>query len=77
MTNESFNFEFKNVKLLRAKELSVIFVNISQATYNAWYEKGILPRYKIGGSVFYALEEVCRLIQDSREYKKEAFVWQQ
>lgn len=35
MTNESFNFEFKNVKLLRAKELSEIFVNISQATYNA------------------------------------------
>lgn len=59
--------EFYNEKLLRARDLSHIFVGISPSTYDDWVRKGFLNRYKIGGSRFYKLSEVKDLIERSIE----------
>ena len=58
-------------KMIRAKELSMIFIDTSQATYDNWFKAGLINRYKIGGSVFYKLSEVIELIEKSREKRKE------
>ena len=54
-------------KMIRAKDLSKIFVGISQATYEGWAKQGIIHRYKVGGSVFYILSEIERIIENSKE----------
>ena len=54
-------------KMIRAKDLSKIFVGISQATYEGWARQGIITRYKIGGSIFYKLSEIERIIESSKE----------
>lgn len=59
-------------KMIRAKDLSKIFVNTSQATYNNWFQMGLLPRHKICGGVYYKLSEVKELIENSREIKEVA-----
>ena len=56
-----------NEKMIRAKDLSKIFIGISQATYETWAKNGIITRYKIGGSVFYKLSEIERIIENSKE----------
>lgn len=55
-------------KMLRAKDMSKIFINTSQATYNGWVRMGLIHRYKIGGGVYYKLSEVNELIENSKEY---------
>lgn len=54
-------------QMLRAKDMSKIFINTSQATYNGWVKMGLIHRYKIGGGVYYKLSEVKSLIENSRE----------
>ena len=54
-------------KLIRARDLSKIFIGLSPATYDDWVRKGFLNRYKIGGSNFYKLSEVKSLIERSKE----------
>ena len=54
-------------KMLRAKDMSEIFINTSQATYDNWVRMGLIHRYKIGGGVYYKLSEVKQLIENSRE----------
>ena len=54
-------------KMIRAKDLSKIFVGISQATSESWAKQGIITRYKVGGSVFYKLSEIERIIENSKE----------
>lgn len=54
-------------KLIRANDMSNIFVGLSPATYDGWVRKGFINRYKIGGSNFYKLSEVRDLIERSRE----------
>ena len=54
-------------KMIRARDLSKIFIGISPATYDVWVKNGFLGRYKIGGSNFYKLSEVKRLIERSKE----------
>ena len=54
-------------KMIRAKDLSKIFVGISQATYEGWAKQGIISRYKVGGSVFYKLSEIEKIIENSKE----------
>ena len=56
-----------NEKMIRAKDLSKIFVGISQSTYEVWAKQGIITRYKIGGSIFYKLSEIQKVIEDSKE----------
>ncbi len=65
-----YKLEVFKLKMLRAKDLSEIFVGTSQATYNKWFKSGLLPRYKICGGVYYKLSEVEALIENSREYKE-------
>ena len=57
-------------KMLRAKDMSEIFINTSQATYDNWVRMGLIHRYKIGGGVYYKLSEVKKLIENSREYRE-------
>lgn len=57
-------------KMLRAKDMSKIFINTSQATYDNWVRMGLINRYKIGGGVYYKLSEVKILIENSREFKE-------
>lgn len=56
-----------NERMIRAKDMSKIFVGISQATYEQWAKNGFINRYKIGGSVFYKLSEIEKLIENSKE----------
>lgn len=56
--------------MLRAKDLSKIFLNTNQATYENWVKSGLIHRYKIGGGVYYKLSEVKLLIENSREFKE-------
>ncbi len=55
-------------KMLRAKDLSKIFIGTVQGTYDNWVKLGLLHRYKIGGGVYYKLSEVKQLIENSVEY---------
>ena len=57
-------------KMLRAKDLSKIFINTSQATYDNWVRMGLIHRYKIGGGVYYDLSEVKQLIVNSKELQE-------
>ena len=59
-----------NERMLRAKELSKIFVGTAQSTYDNWVRDGLLCRYKIGGGVYYKLSEVKSLIEHSRVEKE-------
>jgi hypothetical protein len=58
-------------KMIRAKELSKIFIGTSQATYDNWFKAGLINRYKVGGGVYYKLSEVKTLIENSKESNKE------
>ena len=58
-------------KMIRAKDMSKIFIGTSQATYDNWVKAGLIYRYKIGGGVYYKLSEVKALIETSRENQKE------
>lgn len=57
-------------KMLRAKDMSKIFINTSQATYDNWVRMGLIHRYKIGGGVYYKLSEVKKLIDNSLEMRE-------
>lgn len=57
-------------KMLRAKDMSKIFINTSQATYDNWVKMGLLHRYKIGGGVYYKLSEVERMIENAKEFRE-------
>lgn len=56
--------------MLRAKDMSKIFINTSQATYDNWVRMGLIHRYKICGGVYYKLSEVNSLIENSKEFKE-------
>lgn len=56
-------------KMLRAKDMSEIFINTSQATYDNWVRAGLIHRYKIGGGVYYKLGEVKKMIENAIEYR--------
>ena len=66
--NEKIINEYRfNERMIRAKDMSKIFIGISQATYEQWAKHGFINRYKIGGSVFYKLSEIEKLIENSKE----------
>lgn len=52
-------------KMLRAKDLQEIFINTSQATFDNWVRMGLVHRYKIGGGVYYKLQEIKNMIENS------------
>lgn len=53
-------------RMLRAKDLSEIFVGIDASTVTQWAKKGILDCYRIGGSNFYKESDILKLIENSR-----------
>lgn len=57
-------------KMLRARDMSEIFINTSQATYDNWVRAGLIHRYKIGGGVYYKLSEVKKMIENAIEYRE-------
>lgn len=68
--NLNRDFEDMPEKMLRAKDMSKIFINTSQATYDNWVRLGLIHRYKIGGGVYYKLSEVKLMIENAKEYKE-------
>lgn len=69
--NRNKSEEF-NEKMIRAKELSEIFIGTAPATYSNWVKAGLINAYKIGGGVYYKLSEVKALIENSKETRKVA-----
>jgi hypothetical protein len=63
INNEEIGF---NEKMLRAKDLSKIFVGLVQSTFDNWAKQGLVTQYRIGGSIFYKLSEVQSLIENSK-----------
>ena len=53
-----------------AKGLQKIFIGLGRSTINDWAKYGIIHRHKIGGTVFYDLSEIEKLINDSVQYKE-------
>ena len=48
--------------LVRAKKLKQ-FVPVSERCLHLWHEKGIIPGYKIGSTVFFSVSEVMGAIK--------------
>lgn len=71
LNNNVIYLEDFREKMIRAKELSKIFMGTSQATYDNWFKAGLINRYKVGGGVYYKLSEVKTLIENSKESNKE------
>lgn len=70
MQNNVISLRTENIfteKMIRAKDLKKIFINIAPSTFSDWVKKGFINRYKIGGSAFYKLSEIKKLIEDSKE----------
>lgn len=68
MKDNVINLHKENIfeeKMLRAKDLSKIFVNTTQSTFDNWSRAGLLHRHKICGGVYYKLSEVQSLINNS------------
>lgn len=75
MKNNVINFdkEEDNIfedKMMRAKELSKIFVGTVQSTFDSWVRLGLIHRYKIGGGVYYKTSEIKKLIENSIDIKE-------
>jgi hypothetical protein len=60
----------KNGPMVRARELKKLFVGLAQSTLGKWVSYGLITRYKIGGSVFYKLNEIEDLIEKSADLKE-------
>lgn len=55
----------KNIEERRfttAKGLQKIFIGLGRSTVDDWARNGIITRHKIGGSVYYDLNEIERLV---------------
>lgn len=53
-----------------ASGLQKIFIGLGRSTVDDWAKKGIIHRHKIGGTVFYDLSEIEKLIEESVQYKE-------
>lgn len=58
----SLNKRIENKKYTNARGLQSIFQGLGRSTIDDWAKKGIITRIKIGGSVFYDLDEIQRLV---------------
>ena len=58
----SFNKNIEDKRYTTAKGLQKIFIGIGRSTVDDWARNGIITRIKIGGSVFYDLDEVSKLV---------------
>ena len=58
----SLNKNIEDKRYTTARGLQKIFLGLGRSTIDDWAKGGILTRYKIGGSVFYDLDEVRQLV---------------
>lgn len=56
------NRDITDKRFTNAKGLQQIFIGLGRSTIDDWAREGILTRYKIGGSVFYDLDEIRSLV---------------
>lgn len=58
----SFNKNIEDKRYTTAKGLQQIFIGLGRSTIDDWARNGIITRRKIGGSVFYDLDEIRQLV---------------
>jgi hypothetical protein len=58
----SLNKSIEDKRFTNAKGLQQIFIGLGRSTVDDWARNGIITRYKIGGSVFYDLDEIKQLV---------------
>ena len=58
----SLNKSIEDKRFTTAKGLQKIFIGLGRSTVDDWARNGIITRHKIGGSVFYDLDEIQRLV---------------
>jgi len=58
----TLNKSIEDKRFTNAKGLQQIFVGLGRSTVDDWARNGIITRYKIGGSVFYDLDEIKQLV---------------
>ena len=58
----SINKDIQDKRYTTAKGLQKIFIGLGRSTVDDWAKNGIITRIKIGGSVFYDLDEIRKLV---------------
>lgn len=58
----SLNKSIQDKRYTTARGLQEIFIGLGRSTVDDWAKNGIITRYKIGGSVFYDLDEIKQLV---------------
>lgn len=58
----SLNKSIEDKRYTTARGLQQIFIGLGRSTVDDWARNGIITRYKIGGSVFYDLDEIKQLV---------------
>ena len=58
----SMNRDIQDKRYTTAKGLQKIFIGLGRSTVDDWARNGIITRIKIGGSVFYDLDEIKSLV---------------
>lgn len=53
---------FNEKRYTNAKGLQKMFIGLGRSTIDEWAKNGIITRIKIGGSVFYDLDEIKKLV---------------
>lgn len=56
------NRDITDKRYTTAKGLQKIFIGLGRSTVDDWARNGIITRIKIGGSVFYDLDEIKSLV---------------
>ena len=58
----SLNKGIEDKRFTTAKGLQKIFIGLGRSTVDGWAKNGIITRIKIGGSVYYDLDEISKLV---------------
>lgn len=56
------NRDITDKRFTTARGLQKIFIGLGRSTVDDWARNGIITRHKIGGSVFYDLDEIKSLV---------------
>ena len=58
----TLNKSIEDKRFTNAKRLQQIFIGLGRSTIDDWAKNGIITRHKIGGCVFYDLDEIRNLV---------------
>lgn len=59
----TLNKSIEDKRFTNAKGLQQIFIGLGRSTIDDWAKNGIITRHKIGGCVFYDLDEIRNLVE--------------